>query len=153
MKSLKELIKSSETGLTDKSDITIIKEYLSQPEILEKAPEILVDILQGQINRYVLLRRQQLTWGTMSFDYYYDDFPKDIASEFVHLTLKVIAAEEFNTAELKWIQENVPKLKLKQAFYVPLLDELNGLGYRFQNQTDENFQTHVDNYKRHHGIW
>ena len=154
MKSLKELIEENEGALFHKmSDVEIIRAYLSQPTMLEKAPEILVEILQNQINMYTRLRDNQLIWGTMSFSYYYDDYPKEIASQLVHLTLKHIAEADFSETDLKWLEENVPNLSLKTAFYMPLLQTINGLGFRFKNQTDKNFEDNVRDYKRSRGIW
>ena len=41
-------------------DMSIIKEYLMQPEIIDKAPQLIVDVMQEKINEYARLRRMQL---------------------------------------------------------------------------------------------
>lgn len=145
MKSLKELMDEQ-----DASDIKLIKMYLSQPEIITEAPELLTSIMQAQLNKYIELRRQQLSWGTMSFDYYYDIYPKPIASMLTHLTLKVIAQDEFSDVDINWLNDVVPTLKLGYAFFNPLLQKINFMGLRFKEQTQDSYFQNVREYVRNH---
>lgn len=131
MKSLKEIVELA--NLLEIDDLTIIKEYLTQPEIINLAPQLIVDIMQTKIDEYAKLRQMQLTWGVQSFGFYYDDFPRDIAAKFVSLTLSHVA-KALNERDYEWARENLPKLKLKNAFYRPLLQDLNMHGAWFKNQ-------------------
>lgn len=131
MKTLKEIMDLGSFFGVD--DMSIIKEYLMQPEIIDKAPQLIVDVMQEKINEYARLRRMQLTWGVQSFGFYYDDFPRNIAAKFVSLTLKHVA-KALTEEDYAWAREELPKMKLKNAFYRPLLQDLNMHGAWFKNQ-------------------
>ena len=131
MKSLKEIMELGNFLGID--DMSIIKEYLTQPEVIGQAPQLIMDVMQTKIDEYAKLRQMQLTWGIQSFGFYYYDFPRDIASKFVSLTLSHVA-KALTDRDYEWARENLPKLKLKNAFYRPLLQDLNMHGAWFKNQ-------------------
>ena len=119
------------------SDVSIITAYLKQTENSQEIVPILVDVMQNRIEELENLRRKQLSIGTMSYGFYYDDYPTDVANRFVSMTLKNIAEVPLSEDNKKWCEEHVPKLKLKNAFYRPLLEELHKNGYYFSNDPEK----------------
>lgn len=134
MKDLETLLK--EAKLYGESDITIIKRYLTQKELIGEAPQLLTDILQSEINNYIRLRNNQITWGTLPWDDYYKNYPENIAPRLVSLTLKNIAGLELSENDIEWLKENAPKTKLKAFFFQPLLEQIHKAGIRFKGDTE-----------------
>ena len=135
MKSLKQLVNE----LTDLgcSDIEIIKLYLQQTGMSIKAFELMVNICKDQIIDLENFKEKQLMWNTMSYSYYYDLYPKEIAYKLDSLTRCCICEVPLSKTNIKWAKETLPNYDLQAAFFQPLLEELHSHNIYFKNEKRE----------------
>ena len=138
MRSLKDLM---ESGFFN-SDISVIKAYLQQLEIISDVPDMLTELMRTQLEEY---RRKQRKRDEMhfseGFEHYFKNYPPEVASKFVLMYADIAAEEEFSDHMKEWIRTHVPTLKLVSPFYQEIVYRINKLGVRFSNQTDEDVQS------------
>lgn len=137
MKSLEYMMKN---GLYS-SDISLIKAYLSQDEVIDQVPQLLTDIMTVKLDEYERLRRKQLERSlSESFVSYFKNYPPEVAGKFVLMYADITAEQEFSEHMVKWIKETVPTLQLVSPFFQEIIYKINQLGVRFANQTNKDVE-------------
>lgn len=118
-----------------KISLEIIGIYLSQEEIpLNDVIELLSGIAETRAMRQDRIIRRFRSEGILPYDYYYANYPTEIAGYLSMCTRKLIASMELsedNYAYLKVIAENND---IKHPFYVELLNKMHKHGIYFKNE-------------------
>lgn len=131
MRSLKEFVEIGEQH--DLPALDVIQAYLSQPEVLPDAVPLLVGLLQDQIRDLTTFKGRQMSWQGMPNDYYYQQYPVDVAAHFDGMTRHLILGLQLNDDEKQWLEENVPHLKKPILMWSGLSEEIGRLGIQFKN--------------------
>lgn len=130
MRKLKEFVDAN----PGESDLSIIKAYLSQAEILPQVPDLLTELLHKQINKLEVWKRYQEEWQGLSFDYYYRDFGIDIASRLDKMSRLMILGKEIPGSLESWAREIVPTLDCPCAIWKDLYEWLHKKGIHFKKE-------------------
>lgn len=131
MRSLKELVEIGEQN--DLPALDVIKAYLSQPEVLKDTVPLLVGMLQDQIRDLTAFKSRQMNWQGMPLDYYYQQYPVEVAAHLDSMTRHLILGLELNDDEKQWLVENVPHMKKPILMWNALSEEINRLGVQFRD--------------------
>lgn len=129
MRSLKEFVEIGEQH--DLPALDVIQAYLSQQEVLPDAVPLLVSLLQDQIRDLTTFKGRQMSWQGTAFDYYYRQYPVDVAAHFDRMTRHMILGLDLNDDEKAWLKENVPNLKRPILMWRYLREEIKRLGLQF----------------------
>lgn len=132
MKSLKELVDLGEK--CDLPELSVIKAYLSQPEVISDAVPLLTALLQDRIKELEKFKAKQRCWQSAPFDFYYRQFPLEVAAQLDFMSRKLILNLSLSEKDTEWIKENVPNLKKPTAMWHELYEEIHRLGVSFKDE-------------------
>ena len=116
-------------------DLKIIESYISQDEVpLDKVIETFTRIMATRAaNKDKVINRFR-SEGVMPYNYYYKNYPEDVATVLEALTRKIIASMDLTDNDYSRLQEIASKHKLKSPFYVELLEKCHERGIFFVNE-------------------
>lgn len=120
---------------TPKISLEIIGIYLSQEEIpLNDVIELLSGIAETRAMRQDRIIRRFRSEGILSYDYYYSNYPTEVAEYLCICTRKLIASMELNEDNYAYLKVIAENNDLKNPFYKELLDKMHKHGIYFKNE-------------------
>ncbi len=87
--------------------------------------------MQDQIRDLTTFKGLQMSWQGMPYDYYYRQYPVDVAAHFDGMTRHMILGLDLHDDEKAWLKENVPNLKRPILMWRYLHEEIKRLGLQF----------------------
>lgn len=131
MKTLKELIGILDYGY---DEMDVIKLYLSQPDIMPKAVEVLTGLLKGEIDRLEKFKSKNMAFQPIPYDFYYKKYPMNIARMLDTLSRKSILEMQYSDDDIAWIKENVPKINIPKVGLKMFIDDVHKIGIYFKDE-------------------
>ena len=120
---------------TPKLSLEIIGIYLSQEEIpLENVIDRLSGIAETRAMRQDRIIRRFRSEGILPYDYYYANYPTEVAKYLCTCTRKLVASMELNKDDYAYLKVIAENNDLKNPFYKELLDKMHKHGIYFRNE-------------------
>lgn len=134
MITLRELVENQKWN--DATDIQIIRAFFEMNNLEEEGITLISCLTQSKIskikNKYVMAEE----WICMlPSKYLYENYDLDTADHLHMLELNyLINGGRLSKTQLKWSTENVPKIKMPEAYFNPLIEWMEEKDIRFKGE-------------------
>lgn len=134
MVTLRELVEHQKWN--DATDIQVIKAFFETNNLEEEAIDLISCLTQSKIRKIKDKYAMAEDWICMlPSKYLYENYDLDTADHLHRLELNyLINGGKLSKTQLKWAKENVPNLKMPEAYFNPLIEWLKKKDVRFKDE-------------------
>ena len=134
MVTLRELVENQKWN--DATDIQVIKAFFEMNNLEEEGITLISCLTQSKISKIKNKYAMAEEWICMlPSKYLYENYDLDTADHLHMLELNyLINGGKLSKTQLKWAKENVPKIKMPEAYFNPLIEWLEGKGIGFKDE-------------------
>ena len=133
---LKELVAIQD--ITGASDISIIKEFFTQNDMEEEAIKMIAELSEykvSKLNQHIYMIKTWASW--LPSGYLYENYDLKTATKLHNMELNYLAYNcQLSNEFLEWARENVPKIKMPEVYFQPLIQWLDDQGIKFAEKGD-----------------
>lgn len=134
MVTLKELVDNQKWN--DATDIQIIKSFFTLNDMEEDAIDLISELTKSKINKMKSRYLMAETWiCILPSKYLYKTYDIDTADHLHMLELNfLMSGGKLSDSHLKWAKENIPKIKMPQVYFRPLIDWMEEKEIKFKSK-------------------
>ena len=134
MVTLRELVENQKWN--DATDIQIIRAFFEMNNLEEEGITLISCLTQSKISKIKNKYAMAEEWICMlSSKYLYENYDLDTANHLHMLELNyLINGEKLSKTQLKWAKENVPKIKMPETYFNPLIEWMEEKDIRFKDE-------------------
>jgi len=134
MVTLEQLVKAQK--LTHMNDIDVIKTFFDKNDMEEEGIELIHELSKIKVAK--LKRKEEIVEQWTSYlpaKYLYEKYDLDMAYHLHTLELDYLSHGcELSKNRLEWAKENIPKIKMPEVYFRPLIEYLDSKDIRFKGE-------------------
>ena len=134
MTTLKQLVDMQK--FNEMSDMQIIKTFFDLNNMEEEGMDLIHELTKIKVGKLKNYQRIIKEWTSyLPSKYLYENYDLDIADRLHVLELDYLSNGcELSSSRLEWAKENIPNIKMPQAYFRPLIEYLDDKGVLFKGE-------------------
>ena len=143
MITLKQLV--DEQNFTGLSDVEVIRKFFVLNDMEEEGMDLIHKLTKSKIEKLKHKNKVVEEWTShLPSKYLYENYDLDTADRLHALELDYLSHGcELSDSRLAWARENIPNIKIPQAYFWPLIEYLDDKGIRFKGEQPLEHKTFV----------